>query len=367
MAQPMGYEPDDSELPAGPAADAEPDPDVAQEAIEYCYQRGWSDGLPLVPASQPLVDRFLAQTSRGPDEVIGTLEQVGRDCTVYLAAVNAVMAGCLPEYFPVVLAAFDALMSQRPARGGGWQSTSGPAPLIVVNGPVRERLGFNSTGGVFGPGFRANATVARAVGLIIRNAFGIRPQVLEQATQGIPGRWSICIGENEEESPWEPLAAEAGLPAGTSAVSATLIRTAEYVDNRHTHDPEHVLWDLADTISRTGALIFRETSCGVVMCPEHAQMLAAAGYSKADVRQWLADHSGRSRADLRRAGKDGLNQGGARFAAPEPAPVEEEFSRIVSSAEQVPVIVAGAKNAAISMVVRIFGTWSPSARPIERA
>src|ERR1700704_4866144 len=181
------------------------DPDAAQRAIEYCYEQDWSDGLPLVPASQPLVDQFLAQTSRDPGEVIGTLEQVGRDCTVYLAAINAAMAGCRPGYFPLVLAAFEALMAERAARGGGWQSTSGPAPLIVVNGPVRGQLGFNSTGGGFGPGFRRNATVARAIGLIVRNAFGIRPQVLEQATQGIPGRWSICIGENEEESPWEPL------------------------------------------------------------------------------------------------------------------------------------------------------------------
>ncbi|HEY1318718.1 MAG TPA: hypothetical protein VGF32_00665, partial [Streptosporangiaceae bacterium] len=278
---------------AGPAAagppgeDAELDPDAAQRAIEYCYQQGWSDGLPLVLATTPLVDRFLATTSRPGDEVIGSLAQVGRDCTVYLAAVNAAMAGCLPEYFPVVLAAFDALMSQRTAQGGGWQSTSGPAPLIIVNGLVRQQLGFNSGGGVFGPGFRANATVARAIGLIIRNAFGIQPQVLEQATQGIPGRWSICIGENEEESPWPPLCADGGLPAGTSAVSATLLRTSEFVDNRHSHHPEDVLWDLAGTISRTGAQIFTEGGAGVVLCPEHAQLLAAAGYTKAAVQQWL--------------------------------------------------------------------------------
>ena len=100
----------------------------------------------------------------------------------------------------MVLAAFDALMRERAARGGGWQSTSGPAPLIVINGPVRQQLGFNGAGGAFGPGFRPNATVARAIGLIVRNAFGIRPHVLEQATQGLPGRWSICLAENEEES-----------------------------------------------------------------------------------------------------------------------------------------------------------------------
>jgi hypothetical protein len=260
------------------------DPDLAREAIEYCYQQDWSDGLPLVPVSQPLLEAFLGQTSRGPQEVIGSLEQVGRDCTVELAAINAAMAGCMPEYFPVVLAAFEALMLERAARGGGFQSTSGPAPLIVVNGPVRAALGFNGGGGAFGPGFRPNATVARAVGLIVRNVFGIKPQVLEQATQGIPGRWSICLAENEEESPWEPLSVEAGQPEGASAVSATLIRTSEFVDNRHTQDPEQVLWDFADTISRTGALIFRDTSAGVVFCPEHAQLLAGAGFAKADVQ-----------------------------------------------------------------------------------
>ena len=200
------------------------------------------------------------------------------------------MAGCLPEYFPVVLAAFDALMRERAARGGGWQSTSGPAPMIVVNGPVRHELGFNTHGGAFGPGFRPNATIPRAIGLIVRNAFGVRPHVLEQATQGLPGRWSICLAENEEESPWPPFAEDGGQPAGASAVSATLLRTCEFVDNRHTPDPEQVLCDIADTISRTGSLIFRDTSAGVVFCPEHAQMLAKAGFSQAR-RPGLADRA----------------------------------------------------------------------------
>jgi hypothetical protein len=342
--------------------EAEPDPDAAQRAIEYCYAQGWSDGLPLVPASQPLVDRFLATTSRAPDEVIGSLEQVGRDCTVYLAAVNAAMAGCLPEYFPVVLAAFDAIMRERAARGGGWQSTSGPAPLIVVNGPVRHDLGFNTTGGAFGPGFRPNATIARAIGLIVRNAFGIQPHVLEQATQGVPGRWSICIAENEEESPWPPFATDGGQPAGASAVSATLLRTSEFVDNRHTPDPEQVLWDFADTISRTGSLIFRDASAGAVFCPEHAQMLAAAGYAKADVQAWLMEHCGRTGADLRRAGKNGL-RGMARFASGDRSE-DDTFSRILPSPRHIPVIVAGARNAGISMVVRIFGEWSGTATPV---
>jgi hypothetical protein len=340
------------------------DPDLAQRAIEYCYQQGWSDGLPLVPVSQPLLDEFLAQTARDPNEVIGSLEAVGRDCTVRLAALNAALAGCRPEYFPVVLAAFEAVMAEPAARGGGWQSTSGPAPLIVVNGPVRGELGFNAGGGAFGPGFRANATVARSVGLIVRNVFGVVPQVLEQATQGVPGRWSICLAENEEESPWEPLSAGAGLPEGASAVSATLTRTCEFVDNRHSQDAEQVLWDFADTISRTGALIFKDTSCGVVFCPEHAQLLAAAGFTKAAVADWLIEHCGRSAADLHRAGKDGLSENNVRFAAGPPRD-GEAFSRILPSRQHVPIVVAGARNAAISMVVRVFGLWSGTPVAVE--
>ncbi|MEB3369045.1 hypothetical protein [Saccharopolyspora mangrovi] len=341
-----------------------PDPDLAQEAIEHCYQHDWSDGLPLVPASQPLVDRFLAEVDRAPDAEIGRLPQFERVVTVELAAINAAMAGCRPEYFPVVLAAWEALMRERAATGGGWQSTSGPAPLIVVNGPVRERLGFNRAGGAFGPGFRANATVARAIGLIVRNVFGVHPHVLEQATQGLPGRWQICLAENEEESPWESLAEETGAPAGASAVSATLLRTCEFVDNRHTSDPEQLLADFADTISRTGSWIFRHAGAGVVFCPEHAQLLAAAGFGKADVRSWLVERCGRSVGDLAAVGKDGLGDNGVRHAD---GTRLEAFDPLLpaDSRTHLPLLVAGARNAGISMVVRLFGEWSGTSARID--
>jgi hypothetical protein len=233
---------------------------------------------------------------------------------------------------------------------------------------------------VFGPGFRPNATVARAIGLIVRNVYGIVPQVLEQATQGLPGRWSICLGENEEESPWPPLSVEAGLPPGTSAVSAMLLRTCEFVDNRHTQDPEQILWDFADTISRTGSLIFRDTSAGVVFGPEHANLLAGAGYSRADVQSWLVEHCGRTRAELRRVGKDGVSEHnvrhadgsagdarGAGYSQRSPAGTDEAFERILPTAAHTPVIVAGSRNAAMSMVVRVFGVWSGQAVPVEVA
>ena len=339
------------------------DPDAAQAAIEHCYEQGWSDGLPLVPATQPLVDKFLAAAGRSPDEVIGRLPQLDRVVTVELAAINAVMAGCRPEYFPVVLAAWEALMRERTTVGGGWQSTSGPAPLIVVNGPVRTELGFNASGGVFGPGFRPNATVPRAIGLIVRNAYGIHPHELEQATQGLPGRWSICLAENEEESPWPPLASELGLPDGVSAVSATLLRTCEFVDNRHTSSAEQLLSDFADTVGRSGSWIFEHASAGVVFCPEHAQQLAGAGFDRAQVRAWLTERSGRSTAELARAGKDRLE---GRLRLPGDGEPGAQFHRVLPSDEpkNLLIAVAGARNAGISMVVRLFADWSGTAVPV---
>jgi hypothetical protein len=159
-------------------------------------------------------------------------------------------------------------------------------------------------------------------------------------------------------------------------VSATLLRTCEFVDNRHTQDPEQVLWDFADTISRTGALIFRDTSCGVVFCPEHAQLLAGAGFAKDDVKDWLIQHCGRTQAELHRAGKDGVSENHVRFAADtadaadsvdgaDAATSGDGFSRILPSRQHVPLMVAGARNAAISMVVRVFGLWSGTPVAVE--
>jgi hypothetical protein len=334
--------------------------DYARAAIEHAYDQGWTDGLPVVPVTRPLVEEFLAQTSRPADEVISAVPHLDRECTIEQAAVNAALAGCRPEYFPVVLAAWEALGRERAVLGGGWQSTSGPAPLIVVNGPIRHELQINSTGGVLGPGFRANATIARAIGLVVRNVFGIRPQELDQSTQGVPGRWSLCIGENEEESPWEPLAVEVGLPGGTDAVSATLLRTCEFVDNRHTSRPDELLADFADSISRTGAAIVPFSSAGLVLGVEHAQMLAEHGFAKRDVQQWLYERCVRSHEDLARVGKSLNGRTGPG--------IDEHGLRMLSSPEQLMIVVAGARNAAMSMVVRPFGFtgWSRSAVPVPR-
>lgn len=341
-------------------ATAQLDPAAATAVIEHLYEQGWSDGLPLVPATEPAVAEFLRHTDRDPDEIVARSAALSRAATVRDVAVHAIMAGCRPEYFPVVLATWDALSGERAARGGGFQSTSGPSPLVVVNGPIRQELGINATGGVLGPGFRPNATIPRAIGLTVRNTFGILPHELEQATQGLPGRWQVCVAENEEESPWEPLSVETGLEPGVSAVSATLLRTMEFVDNRSFAGPEDVLRDFADTIRRTGPWIFRHAAVGILMNPEHAHLFADAGMSKQDVREWLVAACTRTEAELEAVGKGLSRLPGGPY---EPDHVHPLFADATPAS--LPIIVAGSRNAAMSMVFRVFSTWSGQSFPVR--
>ena len=202
-----------------------------RRAMEYYADQGWTDGLPVVPVTESYLAEFLAQTNRDPGDVLLPMPQLNRACTVRLAAINAALAGCRPEYFPVVLAAWESLAAEGYPAKGIWQSTTGTAPFLIVNGPVRERIGLNSKGNVFGSGFRANATIGRAIRLGVLNVFGLRPHELDQATQGTPAKYTFCIAENEEESPWPPLHTEFGLAAPDSAVTAMVIRSCLPADH----------------------------------------------------------------------------------------------------------------------------------------
>ncbi|HTX01806.1 MAG TPA: hypothetical protein VMD59_23690 [Acidimicrobiales bacterium] len=346
------------------------DLDPLLEAIEHCYEQGWTDGLPVVPPTPALVERFLASTARDPGEVLARLGQFRRAATVRQVAVCAAMAGCRAEYLPVAIAAFEAAIDEGWPAAGAWQSTTGGGPLLVVNGPVRHELGFNSRGNVFGPGFRANATIGRMLRLVILDVFGVRPHELDQSTQGSPGKYSHCIAENEEESPFEPLHVELGYKAGQSAVAAVHVRGIEFVDNRHTSDPRHILNDIADTITRTGSILRLVKRCVVILGPEHARLVAEGGLSKQDVKEYLAEHALRRRSDLRRAGKDAVNEVPPEadvsttsmhgMAAPsglaEDDPIGgDDLVKVLASPADVLVVVAGAPNAGVSAVAQPLG------------
>jgi hypothetical protein len=318
----------------------------ARELIEYCYDRGWTDGLPVIPPIQEFVDEFLAQTDRNPEEVLMVQEHLSRSCNVREAAVNAVMAGCKPEYFPVVLAVMDAFDASGIARGGLMQSTTGQAEIIVVNGPLRETLGFNSLGNIFGPGDRANATVGRALRLIVMNVLGIRPHEFDQSTQGTSAKYACCIGENEEDSPWEPLHVERGFAPFDSTVTVQMVRSDVYVEHRSSQEPEEILMTIADSMSYGGAVTQvtdtrNDLGAVVVIGPEHAQLIAARGWSKADCKRFLFEHFGKRKSELRQMGK--LHPS---FEA-EP---EDAFIPHGSSEDNILLVVAGANNAGVSTV-----------------
>lgn len=318
----------------------------AREIIEHCYAQGWTDGLPVVPPIQDFVDEFLAQTDRDPDEVLMVQEHLERSCTVRHAAINAVMAGCRAEYFPVVLAVMDGLDASGIARSGLLQSTTGQAEIIIVNGPLRNALEFNSTNNIFGPGDRANATVGRALRLIFMNVFGIRPHEFDQSTQGTSAKYACCIAENEEDSPWEPLHVSRGFAANSSTVTVQMVRGDIAVEHRSTQDPEEILLTIADAMSH-GGIITQVTDTPsdhgavVVMGPEHAQIIAGRGWSKPDVKTFLWENFGKRKADLRRMGK--IHSSFADEA-------EDAFIRQASAADNIILVVSGANNAGVSTV-----------------
>jgi len=328
----------------------------AREVIEYYYEKGWTDGLPVVPPIEEFVAEFLATTRRSPDEVLLEAPHLNRSCTVRQAAINAVMAGCRPEYFPVVLASLDALREL----GGNaalMQSTTGQALALVVNGPVRAELGINCAGNILGPGHRPNATIGRTLRLIILNVMEVRPHDLDQSTQGTPLKYSCCFGENEEESPWEPLHVEGGFPAEASTVTAQLVRSDLHVEHRSTQEPEHILHSLADSLSYSGAIYEAppyNTSNGavIIICPEHANIIASKGWTKERARDFLYEHYGRTVGELRRFGK---------VIGLEDQP-DDRFVRSAKGPEALTIVVAGASNAGVSTVMMSFANRHATVR-----
>jgi hypothetical protein len=359
----------DAAAPASPAPEI--DSDQVRDVLEYYWTKEWTDGLPVVPVTESLLREFLATTDRDPGEVLFTIGHLNRSLTVRTAAINAALAGCKPEYFPVVLAAWEAIAKEpHPARGI-WQSTTGTAPFLVVNGPVRGEIELNAAGNIFGGGFRANATIGRAIRLGCINVFGLHPHKLDQATQGNPSKVTAVLAENEEQSPWEPFHVEQGFAPEQSVASMFVIRSVVHIEARHTMVPEQLALDFVDTIIRSGALIHEYTSALLVLVPEHAALFANAGWSKDDLRAFIFDKAVRPRSELAAVGKDALSHRTRwRLPADHPDSTPDTASttdrpdevRLLSHPTSVQIIVAGADNAGVSAVVEIF-TLNPP-RPI---
>ncbi len=334
------------------------------EAIEMYFDRGWTDGLPVVPPTEARVRQFIEYSGRKPDDVLGTVPVRRRIVTVEKVAINAVMAGCLPEYLPVLLAAVEAMCQEPYNLHGSSASTGGSAALLIVNGPVVEELGINSGANLFGAGCRANATIGRAIRLFLMNVCGNIPGMLDRSTMGHPGKYSYCIAEKGTDSPWEPYHVEKGFTPDTSTVTVMPALGPHQLSDTTSNNAEDLLASFAGPIVAMGnynrALNSGSGYCVVVIGDDHRNVLARAGWSKKQVKDYLYQKTQRSVADLKRWG---LMPGAVERGD------DEQILAGVSSADDIILIAAGGGgnfSACISPWASGRGT-SPVTRAIATA
>ncbi len=259
----------------------------SDDEFEFMFDQGFSDGLPLIPPTPERVMRMLSGTGRDPQEVLAAMPPNMGEVTVEKVAINAVMAGCEPSYMPVLNAVVQAICTDEYNIHGVMATTMGASPVIVVNGPIREQLGMNMKLGALGQGNRANATIGRAVRLLIRNIGGAKPGGTERSTLGNPLKFTACFAEWEERNPWQPLHVERGFKAEDSVVTIfTMTSGPTLIVDQESRSAS----ELAGTMGLCLEAAFNPkahyaTDCLLVVVPEHVDTLLRDGYTKADLRQ----------------------------------------------------------------------------------
>ena len=274
-----------------PGASIEAEDDF--EAVNaLCLERGWGDGLPVVPPTAKRVEEMLAYCDRPWNEPIARMAPRYGEATPLRLAANAVMAGCRPEYFPIVALAVEA-MCEEPFNLYGIQATTHLcAPLVIVNGPGARELGMNGGHNAFGPGTPSNATIGRAIRLALLNIGGALPGSGDMSTFGAPSKYSYCVAENEAETPWEPLHVERGFPAHATTVTVVGAECPHNINDHESLTAEGILTTIAGTMAVTDTNdVYYAAQPVIVMGPEHAKTVADGGYSKADAKRFLQERA----------------------------------------------------------------------------
>jgi hypothetical protein len=273
------------------------------DEFEFFLEKDWSDGLPVVTPTEGRIARMLVATDRDPDEVIGPIPPAMEMASVRTVAIHALMAGCRPEYLPVVLGG-TALMLREEFNVNGVQGTMhGVAPMMIVNGPYAANIGLHGGNGCFGPGFRANATIGRAIRLILMNLGGGIPGVSSMTIFGMPSRYTYCLTENMEKHPWESLAVSKGYHPDENVITMAMVESPRLCFDDVSEAPERLLTGIADTMTAMGSWNMHARSDMVVaMGPQHAEICARAGWSRAEVHRHLFERAGRKVRDLKGGG-----------------------------------------------------------------
>src|SRR5213594_3142511 len=269
------------------------------DAIEFCFRQGWTDGLPVVPPTADRVGAMLAGARLDPTQEIGFVAHRAVSITAEKVAINAVMAGCTPDFMPVVVAAVEGIADPRWSYHGPGTSTAGAGVLMIVNGPIARELDVNAGDNLFGPGWRANLTIGRALRLVMRNVCGSMPGLLDRGTVGHPGKLSYVIAENEAESPWTPLSVERGFRPEQSTVTVMAAEGPHQFYNQLSTESEGVLTTLADSMQHSGGA-GRQPQYVVALAGEHMRTIAGSGWGKKEVRQFLFENTQNTIAHLKR-------------------------------------------------------------------
>ncbi len=339
--------------------------DDPEAVFELLCAKGWSDGLPVIPPTPERVERMLAWCDRDFDKPVARIPPRYGAATPVRVAANAVMAGCKPEYFPLVLLALEALTDEQYNLYGTQATTHPCTPLLIFNGPAAQEVGLNSGHNVMGNYFRANAAIGRAVRLALVNIGAAIPGTGDMATAGTPAKFTFCVAENEARNPWEPLHVELGFPREASTVTVVAAEGPHNINDHESLTAVGILTMAAGTMAITGSNnAYYAGQPVLAFGPEHAATVAADGMSKADVKQWLFEHA---TLPLARFSRETIER---RFRmklaeqyvdAPLDAPV-----RMVRKAEDLIVIVTGGAGKH-SQYVPTFGNTRAATRALKRA
>jgi hypothetical protein len=327
------------------------------DAAEFMFDQGFTDGLPVVEPSPERVLRMLSGTRRDPQEVIATVPPNLAPATVEKIAINAVMAGCKPEYLPVVIAALEAVCNNEFNIHGVMATTMGATPVMIVNGPIRDRIGMNSGLGVLGQGNRANASIGRALRLVLRNVGGARPGGTERSTHGSPAKFTMCFPEREERSPWEPMHVERGFDAYDSVVTVfALVGGPHVIIDSHSLTARAIAGSIGLAMGAVGHPKSPTGDTVLVLCPEHLDTIQREGWSKQQLRERIQQVTTRPLREILQDEDSGAGIPPARFGAG--GPNEAELAQQVPkfrSTDNIHIVVAGSDAGKFSAV---FAGWA---------
>ena len=281
----------------------------SEDIMEACFERGWSDGLPLVPPTPLRVTRMLSGTDCSADKIVGSVPPDNRPCTIEKIAINAVMAGCKPDYLQVVIAALKAALKDEFCMHGLLCTTYFSTPVMIVNGPITKQIGMNSGVNALGQGNRANATIGRALQLIVRNVGGGIPGGIDRATLGNPGKYTFCFCEDESDAEWPSLSMDRGYTREDSVVNLFAGSGVQPFVDQQSRQPESLVKNLANSLrSVANTRSFGMADAIIVISPEHRRVLRESDWTKPNLKQALYDELKTPGADIIR-GKDGIAEG----------------------------------------------------------